>query len=171
MKKIVGLVITLVLFSFSFSFAQKAKITGKVINSKTGEPVIGATVSIPSIKRSIATDLNGIYTLGGLASGTYTIIASSISFSKKSVDDVLVKDGDVVTVNISLDEAANKIEEVVVKSTKVNRENASAVLTAQKNSPSVSDGISAEAIRKTPDRNTSDVLKRLHHARTVLPTC
>jgi TonB-dependent receptor len=162
-KKIVGLVIALV-FSFSFSFAQKAKITGKVINSKTGEPVIGATVSIASIKRSIATDLNGIYTLGGLASGTYTVIASSISFSKKSVEDVLVKDGDVVTVNISLDEAANKIEEVVVKSTKVNRENASAVLTAQKNSPSVSDGISAEAIRKTPDRNTSDVLKRVSGA-------
>lgn len=163
MKKIVGLVIALV-FSFSFSFAQKAKITGKVTNSKTGEPVIGATVSIPSLKRSIATDLNGIYTLGGLASGTYTVIASSISFSKKSVDDVLVKDGDVVTLNISLDEAASKVEEVVVKSTKVNKENASAVLTAQKNSPSVSDGISAEAIRKTPDRNTSDVLKRVSGA-------
>ncbi len=151
-------------FTVTSVFAQKAKITGKIINSKTGDPVIGASVNIPSLKRTTATDLNGIYTIGGLASGTYTIIASSLSFSKKSVDDVLVKDGEVVTINISLDEAANKIEEVVVKSTKVNRENANAVIIAQKNSPSVSDGISAEAIKKTPDRNTSDVLKRVSGA-------
>src|SRR5690606_23150562 len=34
----------------------------------------------------------------------------------------------------------------------------------QKNSASVSDGISAEAIRRTPDKNTSDVLKRVSGA-------
>jgi outer membrane receptor for ferrienterochelin and colicin len=161
-KKIVALVSLVLICSTSFS--QKAKITGKITNSKTGEPLIGATVTIVSLKRATASDLSGTYTIGGLNAGTYTVLISSISFSKKSIDDVTVKDGEIVFVNIALDEAASAGEEVIVKSTKVNRENANAVLTAQKNSPSVSDGISAEAIRKTPDRNTSDVLKRVSGA-------
>ena len=35
------------------------------------------------------------------------------------------------------------------------------LLVQQKNAPSVSDAISIETIRKSPDRNTSDVLKRV----------
>ncbi len=152
------------LFLGTTAFAQNGKITGKVISSKSGEPLIGATVTIERIKRSVATDLNGTYTLGGLPAGTYSVMVSFISYGKKSVDDVAVKAGEVVSLNISLDEAATASDEVIVKSTRVNRENASTVLTAQKNSASVSDGISAEAIRKTPDRNTSDVLKRVSGA-------
>lgn len=39
------------LLSFNM-WAQTGKITGKVLSSKTGEPLIGATVSIDSLKKS-----------------------------------------------------------------------------------------------------------------------
>ncbi|MEJ7827391.1 MAG: TonB-dependent receptor plug domain-containing protein [Segetibacter sp.] len=48
--------------------------------------------------------------------------------------------------------------------TRIIRENVGALLAAQKNSASVSDGISAESIRKTPDRNTSEVIRRVSGA-------
>jgi len=147
-----------------FSFAQSGKITGKIINSKNGEPLIGATVAIEKLNRALSSDLSGNYTFSGLPAGTYSVTVSFISYAKKSVDEIVVKPGEVVVINISMDEAANKTEEVVVKSTRANKENASAVLIAQKNSASVSDGISAEAIRRTPDRSTSDVLKRVSGA-------
>lgn len=142
------------------SFSQTGIITGKIINSKTGESLAGASVSIENTQRLTASDLNGKYTFGELQSGTYTITVSFISFEKKIISDVIVKAGQVVSLDITLNEAAAQDEGVVVRS-RYNRENTNALLITQKNSINVSDGISAEAIRKTPDRNTSDVLKRI----------
>lgn len=43
-------------------------------------------------------------------------------------------------------------------------ESVASLLSVQKNSTRVSDGISAETIKRTPDRTTSDVLKRISGA-------
>lgn len=51
-KKII-LSLSLVL-SILISFAQKAKITGKVLSSKTGEPLIGATIAIDGRKKQFS---------------------------------------------------------------------------------------------------------------------
>jgi len=146
----------------TLGFSQTAKITGKVVNSKTGEILIGANIKVIGTNKGTATDASGTFTISGLAAKTYTISASYVGFSKKEVDEVVVKAGEVVTVNISLDESAQG-EAVVVKSS-ARRENTGSLLIAQKNSASVSDGISADAIRKTPDRSTGDVLKRVSGA-------
>lgn len=152
-----------VLLSVS-ALGQTGKISGKVINTKTGEPLIGATVSIDTLGRSTATDLNGGYTLSGLNSGTYIVMASYVSFSKKIVSEVVVVNNQVTSLTISLDQpSASNTQEVVVR-TRITRENVGSLLAAQKNSASVSDGVSAETIRRTPDRNTSDVLKRVSGA-------
>lgn len=144
--------------------AQTGKITGKVINSKTGDPLIGATVTIDSIKRSVATDLNGSYSISGLPSGTYSVSGSYVSYDTKIVSNVVVSSTEFTTLNISLDQASRANGNNVTVRTRVNRENVGALLAAQKNSSSVSDGVSAETIRRTPDRNTSDVLKRVSGA-------
>lgn len=144
--------------------AQTGKITGKVINSKTGDPLIGATVSIDSIKRSVATDLNGSYSISGLPSGSYSVSGSYVSYDTKIVSNVVVSSTEFTTLNISLDQASRSNGNNVTVRTRVNRENVGALLAAQKNSASVSDGVSAETIRRTPDRNTSDVLKRVSGA-------
>lgn len=152
-----------IFFSLSLT-AQTGKITGKVISSKTGEPLIGATVSLDSIHRGVATDLNGNYTFSGVAPGTYSLSASFVSYAKKIVSDLVVTNNEVVNLNISLDEMLKSNTQEVVVTTRVNRENVGSLLAAQKNSGSVSDGVSAETIRRTPDRNTSDVLKRVSGA-------
>ena len=53
-----------------FSFAQSGKITGKIINSKNGEPLIGDTVAIEKLNRALSYDLSGNYTSLGLPAGT-----------------------------------------------------------------------------------------------------
>ena len=52
----------------------------------------------------------------------------------------------------------------MIKNTKAKVESVKSLLTMQKNSANVSDGISAETIKRTPDKNTSDVLKRISGA-------
>jgi len=154
----------LFLFLSNLILAQNGKITGKVISSRTGEPLIGATVNIEGSNRNVTSDLNGNYSISGLAPKTYALVVSYVSYAKKIVEEVVLKAGDAVVVNISLVEANNASIDVIVTRTRVNRENTASLLTTQKNSASVSDGISAEIIRKTPDRTTSDVLKRVSGA-------
>lgn len=140
--------------------AQTGKIAGKVISSKTGEALVGATITINTPARKALTDQTGRYTLGNLPSGSYTVIISYVGYDTKEVSEIAVKDGDVTDLNINLEPRQSSLETVTVRS-KARAETQGSLLIAQKNSAVVSDGISAELIRRTPDRNTSDVLKRV----------
>ena len=155
-------VFLLVLFSFCcFQIqAQTGKISGKIINAKTGDVLVGATVSVVTPLRNGTSDQTGKYTVSGLPAGAYTISCSFVGYATKEISDVMVKIGDVTDLTISLDPRQNNLETVIVKS-KARGENQASLLITQKNSAVVSDGISAELIKRTPDRNTSDVLKRI----------
>ena len=145
------------------------KISGKVINSKSGEPVYDATITIKSgnVTRVTKSDYNGIYTFNELPEGTYTISVSHLSFGAKTIEDVKIIKKDVTTQDIVLQESKGKnLEEVVVTTKGAGRirESVASLLIQQKNAASVSDGISAEAIKRTPDKTTSDIMKRVSGA-------
>lgn len=145
------------------------KITGKIINSKTGEPVYDATITIKNgnITRVTKSDYNGVYAVNELPEGTYTINVSHITYGNKKLEDVKIVSKDVTTQDIVLQESKGKnLEEVVVTTKGAGRirESVASLLIQQKNAASVSDGISAEAIKRTPDRNTSDIMKRVSGA-------
>jgi hypothetical protein len=89
---------------------------------------------------------------------------SILFFETKIVSDVEVVANEKFTMTVSLEEKKNQLEEVVIKKIKAKAESVNSLLSMQKNSVRVSDGISAETIRKTPDKTTSDVLKRISGA-------
>ena len=161
MQKRIFFLLFLIISFGTFSFAQTGKITGKVINSKTGEPMIGVTITLKGTKKGAQSDLNGNYSISGLSTGTYTLECSYISFATKSIPDIKVINGEVTTQEVIMSEGKASLDAVVVKSVRANKASVSALVLAQKNSSNVSDGISAETIKKTPDKNTSDILKRV----------
>jgi TonB-dependent receptor len=158
-------IIVLFLFSVSLS-AQKAKIVGKVVNAKTGDALIGATITLTGTSKSVQSDQKGTYSLAGLDEGTYSITVTYVSYNANTISNITVKANEVVTQDVVMEPA--NLSGVVIKSSSggSNRPKAtvSALLLAQKNSASVSDGISAETIKRTPDRNTGDILKRVSGA-------
>lgn len=153
------------LFLLNFSFGQNAKIVGKVLSSKTGEVLIGATISLDKSKKSVQSDQNGFYSISGLTAGEHVVTGSYINFSSKSIN-VTVANGQTQTVDIILDVAGDMGMVVVKGSGSISKpkETVSSLLLAQKNSASVSDGISAETIKRTPDKNTGEILKRVSGA-------
>ena len=164
-KKIIFVLLVL-LFSISQTHAQKAKITGKVLSSKTGEALIGATITLDGAQKTVKSDQNGFYSVSGLEKGIYQISVTYVSYSKKTISGIDVKENEVVSQDIVMDKAGD-LGAVVVKSSgglSKPKETVSSLLIAQKNSASVSDGISAETIKRTPDRNTGDILKRVSGA-------
>jgi len=152
------------LFSFSLIHAQTSGIKGVVIEDKTGQPLPGATVTIVELNKSRVTDANGNFTFSKIAPGSYVVKVVALTFQEKNITEVMVIADEIYNLNISLPEKNNQLDEVVIKNTKAKVESVKSLLTMQKNSANVSDGISAETIKRTPDKNTSDVLKRISGA-------
>ena len=158
------LFLSFVLYITNAAIAQKGRITGKIIDTKTGSTLAGATVRLEPLGKSTTSDLNGVYNYNNLVTGTYSITANYVSFTAKTDAAISVKSGETTLHDLVLEPAYSELNNVTVKTRKINRESASSLLVLQKNRSSISDGISAEVIRKTPDKSASDVLKRVSGA-------
>jgi hypothetical protein len=158
------LIITLVIFAFTkVAISQNSGIKGRVIDEKTGETLPGATVVIEGTTAGGNTDLDGRFSIGNVAPGTYRLVCRLISYTTKIIEGVIVKSGEPSLVTISIGAASTDLGVVEVR-VSMNRESSNSLLIMQKNSATVSDGVSYEAIKRTPDRNTGDVLKRVSGA-------
>jgi TonB-dependent receptor len=151
--------------SFSLTYAQSAgKLTGKITDAKTGEALIGASVLVQGLSKGAATNVSGEYNITALPAGTYEILVRYVGYQNKLISDVQVKGNEATSLNITLTEAnTQQLQAVTVKAT-FRQESNNSLYVLQKNSSRVSDGISAEAIRRSPDRNIGEVLKRVSGA-------
>lgn len=148
----------------SLIHSQSGSVRGTVVDAKNGTTLIGVNILIKSAKKSTITDGDGKFVIGGLPAGSYEIEFSFIGYNSKTVSEVVIVVNDFTELNVTLEEKKNTLDEVVITRTRAKAESLKSLLTAQKNNASVSDGISAESIKKTPDRTTSDVLKRISGA-------
>lgn len=163
--------IILILAFFStlsiLSAQQTGKITGKIIDAKSGETVVGVTVRVSagSPQYATQTDLDGVYFLENVPIGIYKLEITYVGYAKKFVEDVKVRTNAATVTDISISEEATILAtsngEGVVVTAKRKQETVNAILTLQKNNIAVSDGISGEAIKRSPDRSTAEVLKRV----------
>ena len=144
-------------------FAQTSNISGKVYDGKTGETLPGANVAIEGTNYGASTDLDGQFTIAGVPSGNYDVVISFISYQTKKINSVTVKPKEATVLNISLESAAQVFDEIVVVAS-VNQESANTLLMMQKKSATLSDGIAAENIKRSPDKSVGDVMKRVSGA-------
>lgn len=149
----------LVVFFSSAAFAADGKVAGKIIDKKTNEALIGVTVIVEGTGKGAVTDVEGRFNLN-LAPGKYSLLFQYVGYQKKIVSEVQVKSNGTLELNVTLEDASQNMKEVVVTAS-IKKESISALLSMQKNNASISDGISAESIKKSPDRSTSEVLKRV----------
>jgi len=141
------------------AFSQVGKIEGKVTDSKTGLPVSGVSVTTASSIKGSPTDVDGRFVIT-LNPGVYVIRLTSVGYKIKEIEGVEVTAGTVINQDILLEPAAKTETEVVVKSSR-RLESTAALISYQKNTNTVSQVVSAESIRRSPDKNTGEVLKRV----------
>jgi hypothetical protein len=153
-------IITTIVFALftSILFAQTGIISGKIIDKSNAEGLIGAAVIIDKTTQGIVTDIEGNFALT-VAPGDYTLSISFISYQTVKVA-VTVKANETTTVSQALAEEKATLGEVVITTTAI-RSTTTAMMLERKKAVGVSDGISADLIKKTPDRTTGDVLKRI----------
>lgn len=108
MKK--GIFFTVTLLSTLFSFAQqKHTINGTVKDEKTGETLIGATISLGK-SGTVLSNNYGFYSITA-AENNYTLIASFSGYRNDTFHISLTKD---IVLNIDLPTQGSQLQEVVV---------------------------------------------------------
>ncbi len=149
---------------FSQNTPQQSIIKGTIIEEASGKSLPGATILIVGTKMATQSDANGNFIFRNVAVGKYNLQFSAFTFETKIISEVETTKDETTNLTVSLSEEKNTLKEVVITTTKMKAESLKSLLTVQKNSPRVSDGISAETIKRTPDKTTSDVLKRISGA-------
>jgi TonB-dependent receptor len=142
--------------------AQTGRITGKVWNAETNTPVPGASVVLERTKGGVSTDVEGQFFLSAEKGRYYTLTVSGVGLTPRRLDSVTVNENG-TPLNIMVATNSKSLQQVVV-STNVRRASVASLYAIQKNSSAISDGISADVIRRSPDKNTGDVLKRVSGA-------
>lgn len=151
-------ILSFLLFIVSISMYAQSQISGKVIDKSNGEALIGVTVLVENTGDGAITDIDGNYNIS-LKPGTYTLVFSYIGFDDVK-QDVVAKEKEITYLDMAMGETKTVLAEVVVTA-KLERSGLVAMMLERKKAAAVSDGISADQIRRTPDRTTSDLLKRV----------
>ncbi|MCS3796807.1 outer membrane beta-barrel protein [Niastella sp. OAS944] len=161
MSKIYVLIIACLLTAFGVK-AQSGKVTGKVLNEKN-EPLAGVTVKVDGSQGGTSTNVEGRFTLTVSSGKKYTITFSAVGYAAKTIDEVEVAAGKLTELDITLATSKKDLGTVTVTASRSNarKESTVSLIQFQKNTNTVAAVVSAEAIRRSPDKNTGEVLKRV----------
>jgi hypothetical protein len=147
-------------FINTIAIAQNGFIRGTVYDAMNGEAIPGVTVFLEGTKLGAMTDLDGKFNIT-VPPGTYQVRVSFISYNTLSIDDVKVKEDEVVVLdNLKLKEATLEISTVTITAQQT-RNTESAMQAMKKMSANVMDGISAVTFKKIGDSDAASSMKRV----------
>ena len=116
MRKILQLILTLLIVPSTLLLGgTTGKITGKVIDAKTKEPLPFVNIVILKTNYGAATDVDGNYVILNIPPGKYSIKAQSVGYQPVIMEDISVSIDLTSTVDFQLNESAIELEAVVVE--------------------------------------------------------
>lgn len=136
---------------------QQTVVTGTVRDG-VGNPLPGATVRVPALRRAVLTDADGRYRLVGLPVGEQTLSATYIGYADASVTVQVLASGSAAR-DIVLEASPVALEGITVYG-ELSRGQAQA-LNEQKTSPNLKYVISEELFDLYPDINAAETVQRL----------
>ncbi len=143
---------------------KQGKIAGKILDDK-GETLPGASIKIIETGAGTQAGTDGSYILS-VNPGTYTLEISYMSFQTQRITGVIVLEGKSTPLQIAMKPDSKGLSEVIVTAS-YRKASVESLLARQKNATEISNGISAEQIAKTPDRNIGESLKRISGVSTI----
>ncbi len=141
-------------------FAQKGTLRGSVSDRETGETLIGAFVTVEGTTTGTVTDLDGNFSLD-LPAGTYAINVSYVSYAPLIIENVLIKSGEVNSLEqILISQKGADLKEIVISAEAI-RTSELALMNMKKNADGLLDGISSAQFKKVGDATAIEAAKRV----------
>lgn len=114
-KNVFTILPLLLMFIFSNAFAQTTgKISGRVIDKGTGEPLMGTNIVVEGTQMGCATDSNGEYFIINMRPGVYNIVASMIGYGAVKMEDIRVSVNSTSTLVFELSQQVIEGEAITV---------------------------------------------------------
>ncbi|MGB5892647.1 MAG: carboxypeptidase-like regulatory domain-containing protein, partial [Ignavibacteriaceae bacterium] len=139
----------LILFNGQVFAGTTGKISGKIIDATTGEPLIGANVIIMGTNLGAATDFDGNFFIINIPPGKYEVKASIIGYNAVLIQKVNVSVDQTTKLNFELQEEAVEMGDVIVLATRP---------IVQKDLTSTQSNISGEDIAMLPLEDIGSVV-------------
>jgi outer membrane receptor protein involved in Fe transport len=112
-------VVAVMILALSTLSAQTAgKISGKITDQETGEPLVGCNVVVVGTLMGASTDPDGNYFIINVPPGKFDVEASLLGYQKVLQQEVIVNSGKTTTANFKLKSSALIQQEVVVHATR-----------------------------------------------------
>ncbi|MGF1671405.1 MAG: TonB-dependent receptor domain-containing protein [Balneolaceae bacterium] len=147
-KKVVFLLIT---FLFPvIAYTQSGTIAGKVTETGTNEPLIGATVSIQGTTLGATVDMDGNYRILNVPPGLYVLEARFLGFATVVVEEVVVRTDLTTTQDFQLREEIFQGEEITVVAERP---------VIIRDLTSSESRVSSEEIKKLPVQEIGDIIR------------
>lgn len=159
MRHLTGLII--LLFISFHARAQVGGLAGAVTDAITGRELVGVVVSLKPAGKEDVTDVEGRFLFNNLQPGIYSLELKELNHKTTYVPILRVSPNEITVVKITMYDSVKALTGIIITARKPRAENNSGVAMERKSSPSVMDGISQESIKRTPDRNSSEVLRRI----------
>ena len=131
------------------AWAQTGKVSGRVVDAATQEPLVGVAVLIPDLARGAATDADGYYDVVGVRPGTYAVRVSYVGYAAQTVENVRVQIDQTTALDVALVEERIEGEEVVVQAVRP---------IVQRDRTSSQASVSAEELAALPVQSFQDVV-------------
>lgn len=146
---ILSFLLLALLFSFKVYAGTTGKLTGKVTDATTNEPLIGTNVVVVGTNLGAAADVEGNYFILNIPPGTYQVKATQIGYSSTTILNVKISVDQTTRIDIKLGEQVIQLQSVVVTSTRG---------FVQKDLTSTESKISGDQIAKLPVEDVNSLV-------------
>ncbi|MGY6523711.1 MAG: TonB-dependent receptor [Mongoliitalea sp.] len=137
--------------------AQNAVITGKVIESETGEPLFGASVLVEGTFAGVSTNISGDFSLITQAQGGQVLIVSYLGFETKRINVSI----DQPDVNVGIIRLGSDTRSLDVFEVRASLEGQQRAFNQQRMADNIKNVISADLIGRFPDLNVAEAMQRV----------
>ena len=124
------------------------RIVGSLIDSETGEFLIGVSVYLEGTKQGAISDLDGNYEIRDVVPGKYSLRAQLVGYETIRIDSVEVTAGDQTRADFQMSVQLTELEEIKVVAKRQTNTDA-ALIQLRQSAGSVQDAVSAETISKS----------------------
>ena len=131
------------------ALAQTGKVSGRVLDAGTQDPLIGVAVIVEGTGRGAATNEDGYYDIVGVRPGTYSVRASYVGYTPQTVENVRVQIDQTTTIDLAMSEESIEGEEVIVEAARP---------IVQRDRTSSESSVSAEDLEALPVQSFQDVV-------------
>lgn len=130
-----------------FAFGQSGVIEGRVIDKETQEPLFGASIILEGTTVGAMVDMDGHYVIANVRPGNYNLSGSYISYETQTVENIEIKPGETIRINLELESQYNTLEAVGIVA-KANRETETALLLDRRNAIAATQSIGASELSR-----------------------